>query len=140
MPVHALPAMRVRISTDRPFSNDEMEQLEFGYLPRAMEDKWFIYFSRNRLYFHRSWTGFCVYIAHFKKLEGVSVLTAIEANRDHAQYTGTDDAKDLALVYYLIDRLLLGLDRVYPGVGEPGGPTATEVWSSVGRAMLGKVR
>ena len=30
-----------------------------------MEDKWFIFMENGILYFHRSWTGVCIYQVHF---------------------------------------------------------------------------
>ena len=44
-------------------------------------DRWFIYFSRGGLYFHRSWTGFCIYVAHFMREGNRHILNLIEAKR-----------------------------------------------------------
>jgi hypothetical protein len=79
-----------------------------------MEQKWFIFFERNRLYVHRSWTGYCIYIAHFKKNPGGYVLSGAEVNRDPKQYDETDDAYDGRLLSWLIDGALLGRARPFP--------------------------
>ena len=89
-----MPERRSQIAVDREFSMGEMERIKRGYLPAEMEEKWFLYFSRNRLYLHRSWTGFCVFIAHFKRKQDSFVLQLIEANRDDAQYSQKDDVYD----------------------------------------------
>ena len=34
------------------------------------EDKWFIYWENDTLFFHRSWTGVCVYIVRFTSPAG----------------------------------------------------------------------
>ena len=41
-----------------------MDLIKKGVIPKAMEDKWFIYYdtSENKLYLHRSWTGFLMYV------------------------------------------------------------------------------
>ena len=87
---HPLPKLRSLIRTEQEFNAEEMARIKRGFIPEAMEDKWFIYFSRNRLRFHRSWTGFCVYVAHFKPRQDNFVLSLIEANRDAEQYTGKE--------------------------------------------------
>lgn len=63
-------------------------------LPNDSDDRWLIYFSHDRLYIHRNWTGFCIYVAHFKRKDNNYILHLIEANRDPKQYTGTDEAYD----------------------------------------------
>ena len=37
-----------------------MDQIRAGHIPEMMEDKWFIYWQDDRLFFHRSWTGYCI--------------------------------------------------------------------------------
>ncbi|MGH2603345.1 MAG: hypothetical protein ACRDJ9_28675, partial [Dehalococcoidia bacterium] len=61
----ALPDKHAKIALDRAFNAAEMTRIEAGLIPEAMEDKWFIYFDSNRLHFHRSWTGFCIYVVEF---------------------------------------------------------------------------
>ena len=41
----------------RTFTPKEYARLREGLIPRAMEDKWFVYYDQPYLYFHRSWTG-----------------------------------------------------------------------------------
>ena len=102
-----LPKKRAKIATHRSFTMAEMARIRRGFLPTGSDDRWFIYFSRNRLYLHRSWTGFCIYVAHFKHEGNRWILYLIEANRDSAQYSETIDANDARLGFELIDILLL---------------------------------
>lgn len=44
-------------------NEEEFHCLKIGLKPKDMDDKWFIYFENNQLYFHRSWTGSCIFIA-----------------------------------------------------------------------------
>ena len=87
-----------------------------------MEDKWFIFLEEDVLYFHRSWTGVCIYQLTLKK-EGAEyrVVEAL-ANRDLNQYSATDEHFDKNLLTFLIDRFLLGRDSPLPGL--PGVPPA----------------
>ena len=39
----------------------EMKQIEKGIIPEEMEEKWFIYFEDDKLYFHRSWSEKSIY-------------------------------------------------------------------------------
>jgi hypothetical protein len=102
-----LPKKRSLIPADRQFTSREMDCIKRGFIPMAMEEKWFVFFKRNRLYFHRSWTGYCVFVAHFKRSQDGYVLHLIEANRNRRQYLETDNAADARLVSDIIDNFLL---------------------------------
>ena len=134
----ALPSKRTSLALDRFFSRQEMEAIRMGVIPRQMEDKWFVYWKDGDLYFHRSWTGFCTYIVHFKDQEGGARMFKAEVNRDPDQYTETDNAYDAQLIAYLVDVLLLQKESVFPGKGGTPGEQAIANWSMVGRAMFGK--
>ena len=49
----------------KKYTEQDMDILRRGRLPLTMDDKWFWYFEENKLYMHRSWTGFCDYIVEF---------------------------------------------------------------------------
>ena len=132
-----MPGRRSLIPVDRQFGAEEMKRIKRGVIPEAMEDKWFIYFERDRLYFHRSWTGFRLYVGHFKRKQANFALLLIEANRNAKQYTEKDDARDARLFFYLTDLLLLGRSTPFPGLAnESDEQTAIRQWTEVGRAML----
>ena len=69
-----------------------------GVIPEMMEDKWFIFLEEDVLYFHRSWTGFCIYQVRMKK-EGAE-YRVVEAlvNRNPSEFSTTDDK-------YIVDLL-----------------------------------
>ena len=73
-----------------------------------MEDKWFIYWNDDALFFHRSWTGFCIYVVRFAADGATWRMIQADVNRDRRQYEETDDDRDARLISYLIDVLLLG--------------------------------
>ena len=60
------------------FAADEFACLTLGLIPRAMEDKWFIYYEDPYLFLHRSWTGQPVYRLAFRKTHsGAEVIEAL---------------------------------------------------------------
>jgi len=65
--IQPLPQQRATVSLDRTFSEEEYELIRRGVIPEVMEDKWFIFLEEDVLYFHRSWTGFCIYQVRMKK-------------------------------------------------------------------------
>ena len=131
---HPLPEERTTVGFDRPFNEEEMASIHLGSIAQQMEDKWFLYFADDQLFFLRSWTGYCVYVAHFHATDDGALLVTADINRDPEQYTETDDAFDAQMVLYLIDTLLL--DRMGDVPGDPDNPL--KIWSSVGRLMLGQ--
>lgn len=63
-----MPKQKSSFVIERSFTSTEMEILRSGNIPQAMEDKWFWYMEGNTLYAHRSWTGYCIYIAPLTKM------------------------------------------------------------------------
>ena len=132
-----LPKKRSLIPADRQFTPAEMNRIRQGLIPMEMEEKWFIFFKRNRLYFHRSWTAVCVYVAHFKRRRDGYILHLIEANRNARQYSEKDDAYDAKMFFYILDLLLLGRETPFPSKeGESPDVVPIKQWSQVGKAML----
>ena len=113
-----IAAQTATLTFDRRFSAAEMARLREGLLPEEMEDKWFIVWEDERLRFHRSWTGICVYVARFAedphKADGGLTLVEALVNRDSQQYGCKNDVYDGKLLLYLIDALLLGRRAVFP--------------------------
>ncbi len=101
-----LPLKRTSISLNRSFSAEEMEIICRGIVPEEIEDRWFVYWQNHRLFFHRSWTGFCVFIVHFKEENGCYRMVDAEVNRDRNQYKNIDDEKDRKYISSLIDAIL----------------------------------
>ena len=102
-----MPSKRSTIRLDRAFSSEEMERIRRGLVPQQMEDKWFIYWKDDALFFHRSWTGFCIYVVRFASAVGGCTMIEADVNRDPEQYDETSDKIDAEMIAYLIDVLLL---------------------------------
>ena len=94
-----MPKQHDNFILDRVFTKEQMGALKKGNLPRAMEDKWFLYMDGNRFYAHRSWSGFCIYIIEFQKSNHHNVTV----NRDPEQYKCTSIEEDITNLNKLLD-------------------------------------
>jgi ribA/ribD-fused uncharacterized protein len=103
-----LPEARTRLTIERTFSPKEYERVRRGVIPQEMEDKWFIFLEDDWLYFHRSWTGFCIYQVRLEPVADGYRVAEVWVNRDPEQYTQTEDSQDVSSLHRLIDAVLLG--------------------------------
>ena len=94
-----MPAGHDTFVFKRPFSDKQMQTLRMGHIPQEMEDKWFWYMEGDRLFAHRSWSGFCIYIVEFSS-DGSHKVTV---NRDPEQYSCTDVNEDIITLNRLFD-------------------------------------
>jgi hypothetical protein len=89
------------LSLNKKITLDQMDRIRKGLIPEGMDDKWFIYYEEdeNKLYMHRSWSGYCVWIVQFEDKGKHYKATTVTANRDPDQHTASDavDTK------YLVD-------------------------------------
>ena len=115
-PRHARPMSeaRTRLFLDRTFSREEYERISLGHIALDMDDRWDSYLENEWLYFHRSWTGFCIYQLRLEAAGNAYRIAEAWVNRDREQYRGSDDSHDAAFLSFLIDRDLLGKDTPYP--------------------------
>lgn len=77
-------------------SKEDMSIVKMGHIPDAMEDHWFMYCDDDSIRYYRSWTGFCMFIAKYKEVDGNYRITELQVNRDPSQYTSTDIESDKA--------------------------------------------
>ena len=102
-----IPDEKKKLAFTRTYSPAEYQHLQMGFIPDEMENKWFIYMEKDWLYFHRSWTGICIYQVRLEQTKGSYEVIETWVNRDPEQYTNTDDQRDIASLNLLIDRFLL---------------------------------
>ena len=105
---------KTQISLDRKFTKAEFEKISRGLFPLDMDDKWFVFLENNILYFHRSWTGQCIYQAQFKVENNLYKASEVWVNRDASQYKETNNKYDEKLLLFLIENLLLGNNTPFP--------------------------
>ena len=113
--IEVLPGMKVAEKSDwktldlpkrhdiffihRDFTEEQMQRLRRGNIPREMEDKWFWYMEGDTLYAHRSWTGICIYVIKFFPTGKHKVLV----NRDPEQYGCTSAEQDFQQLHTLLN-------------------------------------
>jgi len=51
-------------AVDWRYSSEDLERIRWGFVPYAMEERWFIGVEGDRLLVYRSWTGLLCYVAH----------------------------------------------------------------------------
>lgn len=83
-------------------SNEDIELIKEGFLPKEMEDKWFMYYEDDKLFIHRSWTGYCIYIVDMSEMNKLKVIV----NRDPEQHKETDVERDKIMVNIQLNSLL----------------------------------
>jgi ADP-ribosylglycohydrolase len=110
-----MPDERDSLNFHRIFTSEEFERIITGLVPKAMEDKWFIYYAGHTLNFHRSWTGFHIYkITIQPQHDTTYIVTNTIINRNEEQYNQQNNDYDASLLNFLIDRLLLGKNVPFP--------------------------
>ncbi len=127
-----------RISIIMNFTNRQFSKLTIGLIPQQMEDKWFIFYENNWLYFHRSWTGFGLYKAQLiKETNGYSIIE-FWAERNNAKYKNEDDNTDIENISFLIARGLLGIDvrKIYEAKNTKSEMDVIKSWSFFGRLLI----
>lgn len=61
----AMPERQTVLYPKLWFNPDEMVKIRRGFFPTVMEQKWFLYFTGDRLRMHRSWTGILIFDVGF---------------------------------------------------------------------------
>jgi hypothetical protein len=72
-----------------------------------MDDRWFIFFESDWLYFHRSWTGDCIFAVRLGPSPiGVRIIDAW-ASRDRERYNSPGVESETEVLHQLITTKLL---------------------------------
>ena len=103
-----MPKSYKTIAVNLTFSSEEYSKIQYGLIPHQMEDRWFIYFNKGKLYCHRSWTGGCIYIAHFHSKNEKYILTRIDVNNNKGEYRPQSDFYELKNFNYLVELIFEG--------------------------------
>lgn len=102
-----MPTQHIRAPLSLRYSADQMAAIRSGFVPWDQGQKWFIYFRRSILSFHRSWTGFCIYRVRFERQGAAWHAVEAQINRCPEQYGCDDILEDQRLIAQLIDGWLL---------------------------------
>lgn len=102
-----MPLEVAYLSFKKTYTEEEFGIIVSGCVPKEMEDKWFIFMQNNELFFHRSWTGFCIYKVVFEHNNSAYIVREALVNKNIKQYKSIDSNYETALLGWLIDNLLL---------------------------------
>lgn len=132
-----LPSSVASLPFQHAYTAEEFAILARGLIPQEMEDKWTVFVQDGVLFFHRSWTGVCVFRVTLREQGGGYVVHEALVNRDPEQYKGTNDGYDADLLNFLIDTLLLGKRTPFPVPGDvpKAAPAGLYQHHIVGRAF-----
>jgi hypothetical protein len=108
------PDSREKLLFEASFDDAQFRVLREGVVPKAMEDKWFIYFQEDWLHFHRSWTGAEIYALRLERAGDGWHVTDSWVNRDPNQYKASDTSYDRDLLRFIIDALMLHKPAKFP--------------------------
>jgi hypothetical protein len=106
-----LPVRRTTVLLDRQLSAKDLGRVALGFVPKSMDDKWFIFLEGDQLFCHRSWTGYCVYVFRLAPGRRGAGVTSVEVNRSPKQFRGGSDAIEAAKACRLLESLLLRKSR-----------------------------
>jgi hypothetical protein len=108
------PATRTDLGFAESYTPSEFERIKRGLIPLEMEDKWFIFFEEPWLYFHRSWTGACIYGVRFERSPVGASSVESWVSRDTVWYKEARVDYDRALLRFLVDAFLLAKHVSFP--------------------------
>ena len=125
------------------FSKEQYLKIKNGLIPNEMEDKWFIYFENDWLFFHRSWTGFGIYraeiVTEMDNSEGREyAIKDFYVERNKKYYNYESDEYDLDVLLQLIVWGLLELDvrkHFFDKYGT-GEQSSIKMWSEFGQLIF----
>ena len=127
-----------RIDIELHFTDRQFSMLTKGLIPQQMEDKWFIFYENEWLYFHRSWTGYGIYKAQLIKEQEGHTIKEFWAERNHEIYNNEDDKTDIENFSFLIARGLLGIDvnQIYTNHNVNSESDVINGWSNFGNMLF----
>lgn len=80
----------------------QMDIVQYGHIPDAMEDHWFMYTDENSINYIRSWTGIAIFRAKYKPFEDGYLITELNINGNKDEYRETNLDSAVALFYALL--------------------------------------
>lgn len=92
------------------FTKEEYQKLIRGHIPYQMEDKWFIFYEDDWLYFYRSWTGYGMYKARVLPDQNGYYIDEFWAERRKEMNKYGDDYNDSWEFLMLVSHSLLGIN------------------------------
>lgn len=131
-----LPEARTSLGFEASYTAEEFDRIKQGLIPQVMEDKWFVFHEESWLYFHRSWTGICIYGVRFQADAAGATVVESWVSGDSSAYHASPVDYERALLTFLIDALLLGKHAAFPLPSDDEGSALPGLYQHhvVGRA------
>jgi len=103
---------RIQLDYSRSFgfNMEHINVIKKGFIPKTLEDKWYIYSKDNWLFFHRAWTGYGIYKLEIKHDNGRYIIDEFYVERNIDKYENINDLFDIHILHVIIDWGLLGVD------------------------------
>ena len=95
-----MPRRNEKFTFERVFTDSELVNLRHGNIPKEMEDKWFFYMRGNKLYAHRSWTGYLIFVIEIDTKTNVHKVTV---NRNSDQCGSCSIQEDIEFINDLLN-------------------------------------
>jgi hypothetical protein len=111
-----MPSRVTHVRIDSTYDPFDSWLIARGFVPSGMDDRWFIYLEKDRLYFRRSWTGLLIYDVEVQWQGARLILGTALVNREPSQYSETNDEHDQVQLVYLIDSILRGVPAEVPNL------------------------
>lgn len=85
----------VPIDFEKSYSNTDSEVLRKGVRAMSMDEKWDIFFDKNTLSFHRSWTGRGIFKIEFLEQENELIVERAFVEENFSNQQGNDYCSSL---------------------------------------------
>jgi hypothetical protein len=118
------------------FTAREFSLMRVGFLPCVMEEKWFIYLRRNRLFLMRSWTMAVAYVVEFvprSPRPGTVLARRLLVSQDPEYFEPLTDTQAALQCQMVISAVLFGQLFFPAGAGLDANPMMS--WSLLGSAL-----
>ena len=105
--IQEMPEQQDALDIKRKFTEEDMEKIKMGFIPQSTDDKWFIFYEDDILYFQRTLSGFCIYKVKFEKRRNKYQISEAKVNSDPHQYERMPDELEKRILKSMVDGLTL---------------------------------
>lgn len=110
-----MPATTARLIIDRVFTAEEITGLRTRPISTSdWEARWVAEAVNDWIHIHRTWSRLCIYSVRVEPAGDGFRFAEVLVNREPTQYRETDDARDAAILVWLVDRLVMRRDVSLP--------------------------
>ncbi|MDL5514424.1 hypothetical protein QSE00_21605 [Arenibacter sp. M-2] len=101
-----MPDEKESFFSGRKLLFDEYSKLEKGIKPSDMDDKWFVYTINESIFFHRSWSGHCIFVVKVERENNEFFLGDVIANRKPDQFGNSEIEVKKEMFEKLVDLVI----------------------------------